>query len=289
MTQSPSAFAPPSRAALALTAECIERFGLIEKGERVAVGLSGGKDSWLLWSTLQTLRSQGQLDCELTAVHLDQHQPGYDRETFEAACRQFDCDCEIISEDTWSRVEAALKPGQLPCAVCSRLRRGVLNRWCAETGHHKLALGHHLQDALETLLMNLLYGRRLEPMAPLRRGDRTAVATIRPLLLVPEAKVKAWVEQHGVLVVPCPVCDNQEGAKRAEIGLWIDGLRQRQPFLDDAVRAAIYRSDVPERLGVHRSVAEGDCAAHADAAAWLGTPPGALAVPDEAANNWRSA
>ncbi len=289
MTQSPTEFAPPSRAALALTAECIERFGLIAKGERVAVGLSGGKDSWLLWSALQTLRGLGRLDCELTAVHLDQHQPGYDRATFEAACRQFGCDCEIVSVDTWSRVEAALQPGQLPCAVCSRLRRGVLNRWCDETGHHKLALGHHLQDALETLLMNLLYGRRLEPMAPIRRGDRTEVATIRPLLLVPEAKVKAWAEQHRVLVVPCPVCDNQEGAKRAEIGLWIDGLRLRQPFLDDAVRAAIYRSDVPERLGVHRPAAEGDCAVRSDAEAWLQAPTAALGAIEDTVSAWRSA
>ncbi len=246
----PSPFAPPSRAVLALVQEAIERFDLIVPGDRVAVGLSGGKDSWLLWSTLRTLQQSGAIDCELAAVHLDQHQPGYDRGTFERACAAFDCDCQIASEDTWSKVEARLKPGQLPCSICSRMRRGVLNRFCEERGYTKLALGHHLQDAIETLLMNLLFGRRLEPMTPIRRGERTPVATIRPLLLVDEAKVIGWVGQHDVPVVPCPVCDSQADAHRADIGRWLDGMRARQPMLDDAFRAAIYRSDVPEKLGL---------------------------------------
>lgn len=242
-------FAPPSKAVLSLTAEAIARFGLIVPGDRVAVALSGGKDSWLLWSTLSALREAGSIDCTLRAVHLDQHQPGYERATFERACAAFGCDCEVVSEDTWTQVEARLKPGQLPCSICSRMRRGVLNRWCEDNDCNRLALGHHLQDAIETLMMNLLFGRRLEPMTPIRHGDRTPVAAIRPLLLVDEAKVIGWVAQHGVAVVPCPVCDSQADAHRADIGRWLDGMRERQPLLDDAFRAAVYRSDVPERLG----------------------------------------
>lgn len=241
-------FAPPSRAVLGLVRECIDRFGLIEAGDRVAVGLSGGKDSWLLWSVLGTLRARGELDAELVPVHLDQHQPGFDVVGFEAACAAFDAPCVTVSEDTWSVVEAKLRPGQIPCALCSRMRRGVLNRWCEEHGFQKLALGHHLQDAIETTLMNLLFGRRLEPMTPLRRGDRTEVTVIRPLLLVDEPKIRGWVEQHAVPVVPCPVCDPLGDARRATLGAWLDGLRAQQPDLDDAFRAALYRSDLPERL-----------------------------------------
>ncbi len=243
-------FAPPSRAVLALTREAIERFGLIDKGERVAVALSGGKDSWLLWSVLDALRAERWLDCELVPVHLDQHQPGFDRAGFEAACAAFGAPCVTVSEDTWTVVEAKLRPGQVPCALCSRMRRGVLNRWCEENGFDKLALGHHLQDAIETTLMNLLFGRRLEPMTPLRRGDRTEVAVIRPLLLVEEDKVRGWQQQHAVPVVPCPVCDPLDDARRATLGAWLDGMRAQQPELDDAFRTALYRSDVPERLGL---------------------------------------
>lgn len=244
------AFAPPSRAVRDLTAECIERFGLIAPGDRVAVALSGGKDSWQLWSVLLALRAERRIDCELVPVHLDQHQPGFDRAGFEAACAAFEARCVTVSEDTWSVVEAKLRPGQIPCALCSRMRRGVLNRWCEEQGMDKLALGHHLQDAIETTLMNLLFGRRLEPMTPLRRGDRTEVAVIRPLLLVEEGKIRGWASQHAVPVVPCPVCDPLGDARRAQLGALLDGLRAQQPELDDAFRAALYRSDLPERLGI---------------------------------------
>lgn len=235
---------------LALTREAIERFALIAPGDRVAVGISGGKDSWLLWSTLVALRDAGDLDAELVPVHLDQHQPGFDRAGFDAACARFDAPCVTVSEDTWSVVEARLRPGQLPCSLCSRMRRGVLNRWCEAERFDRLALGHHLQDAIETTLMNLLWGRRLEPMTPLRRGDRTEVVVIRPLLLVEEDKVRGWMSTHDVPVVPCPVCDHRGDAKRADLGRWLDGLRARQPDLDDAFRTALYRSDVPERLGL---------------------------------------
>lgn len=245
-----AAFAPPSRAVRKLVREAIERFAMIGPTDRVAVALSGGKDSWLLWSTLAALRDEGALACSLHAVHLDQHQPGYDRGTFDRACAAFGVDCEIVSEDTWARVEPRLKPGEIPCAMCSRMRRGVLNRYCAERGYSRLALGHHLHDAMETTLLNLLWGRRLEPLTPVRRGSRTDVVTIRPLLLVEEAQVIGWMQQHDVPVVPCPVCDSQADARRAQVGRWTEAMRAQQPQLDEAFRTALYRSDVVERLGL---------------------------------------
>ncbi len=232
--------APPSNAVRSLVARAVREFGLIAPGDRVAVGISGGKDSLLLFSALRDLQRRQDLSFELTAVHLDQHQPGFARATFDHSLAALGIDCAIASEDTWSVVSSKLEPGQIPCALCSRMRRGVLNQWCQARGINKLALGHHLDDAIETFFLNLLYGRRLDPLKPATPSERTGVTTIRPLILVEEAKVVAWVAAHDVAVVPCPVCDSFPESRRRDLKQLITGFRALHPQVGASVRTALY-------------------------------------------------
>ncbi len=232
--------APPSKAVLALAERAVRDFALIAPGDRIAVGLSGGKDSLLLAQVMRALSQRADLDFEWTGVHLDQHQPGFDRAGFDAVCAALDIPVTVVSEDTWSVVQGQLKPGQIPCSVCGRMRRGVLNRWCADQGFNKLALGHHLDDAVETFFLNLLYQRRLDPLKAATPTDDGAVTTIRPLILVEEQAVVDWAARHGVQPIACPVCDPFPRSRRRDLKQMIDGFRSLQPQLADSVRDALY-------------------------------------------------
>lgn len=232
--------APPSRSVLQLAEQAIRRFSLIEPGDRVAVGISGGKDSLLLAATLRALQRRPDFDFELVFVHLDQHQPGFQRQRFDEAMAWLGIDVEVASEDTWSVVSSKLRPGQIPCALCGRMRRGILNRWCAERGIRKLALGHHLDDAVETFFLNLLFGRRLEPLKAATPASDVDVVTIRPLILVEERKIAAWAEQHAAPVVPCPVCDSFPESRRRDLKKLVSDFRALQPSVDESIRAALY-------------------------------------------------
>ncbi|MCA9543766.1 MAG: hypothetical protein KC613_05230 [Myxococcales bacterium] len=232
--------APPSKAVLALAERAVRDFDLIQPGDRIAVGLSGGKDSLLLAGVMAHLAQRADLDFEWTGVHLDQRQPGFDRAGFDAVCAALGIPVTVVAEDTWSVVEAQLKPGQIPCSICGRMRRGVLNRWCAEHGFNKLALGHHLDDAIETFFLNLLYQRRLDPLKPATPTADGQVTTIRPLILVEEQAVKDWAARHGVQPVACPVCDPFPRSRRRDLKQLVDGFRTLQPQLAQSVREALY-------------------------------------------------
>lgn len=231
---------PPGRPILELAARAIRDFGLIRPGARVAVAVSGGKDSLLLAVVLRALARRADLDFSWRLVHLDQHQPGFQRDAFDAALARLGFECEVVRRDTWSVVSSKLAPGQIPCALCSRMRRGILNGWCVEHGFDTLALGHHLDDAVETFFLNLLYGRRLDPLKPVTPDRDGAVRTIRPLILVEERRVEAWVERHGLRPVPCPVCDSYPDSKRRDLKQLVSQFRAMQPEVDASVREALY-------------------------------------------------
>lgn len=235
----------PSQTVMKRVHDACQRFRLIEQGDRIAVGYSGGKDSLLMITALLALQRRADYDFEMQVIHLDQHQPGFERAQFNANLEVLGVHCEVISRDTWSVVQSQLKPGQIPCAVCGRLRRGILNQWCAEKGYNKLALGHHLDDALETFMLNLLFGRKLDPLKPLTPATSVEVSTIRPCLLIEERKIRAWVEQSGLAPVPCPVCDSFPDAKRRDLKTLLQGLSEAQPELYDSVREAIYGEGTP--------------------------------------------
>ncbi len=232
--------APVSKPVIKLVRQAVFDFGLIEPGDRIAVGLSGGKDSLMLAAVLGELSSHGDLDFEMQPIHLDQNQPGFDRASFDAALARLGLSCHVIDEDTHSVVQSKLEPGQIPCALCSRMRRGILNEFCEREGFNKLALGHHLDDAVETFFLNLFFGRRLEPLKPATPTSDSSVTTIRPLILVEERKVEAWVEEHDVPTVPCPVCDTFPESKRRDLKELLSQFARLQPDMHASVRTALY-------------------------------------------------
>lgn len=228
-----------SRPVMQLMRQAIRSFGLIEPKDRIAVGLSGGKDSFLLAHALTELSRSDEYDFELVGVHLDQHQPGFDRERFDRALALLDIPCEIVSEDTYSVVQERLKPGQIPCSVCGRLRRGILNTFCQERGFNKLALGHHLDDAVETFLLNLFYGRRLDPLKPATPSHQQ-ITTIRPLILVEERKIAAWVDANAIPIVACPVCDTVPESRRRDLKQVMSQFEALHVDVRASVRTALY-------------------------------------------------
>lgn len=230
----------PSSSILKLVERAVRDFDLIPSGARIAVGLSGGKDSLLLAVTLRELAARDDMRFEWTGLHLDQNQPGFDRAGFDRALELLDIPCEVIDRDTHSVVQSKLQPGQIPCAICSRMRRGILNDWCAEHRWDRLAMGHHLDDALETFFLNLLYGRRLDPLKPATPDSAGAVTTIRPLILVEERKISDWVHKAAVPTVACPVCDNYPQSRRRDLKQLFAGLTALDTDIHASVRAALY-------------------------------------------------
>ena len=235
----------PSRGIMQQVERAILSFGMIKPHDKIAVAFSGGKDSLLLISVFQQLSRRQDLDFTFEVIHLDQHQPGFARQSFDHLLEQIHTPCHIISKDTWSVVKSKRKAGQIPCAICGRLRRGILNRWCADHGFNKLALGHHLDDALETFMLNLLFGRRLDPLKPVTPTSDLQVDCIRPLLFVNENKIKAWLQQTQLQAIACPVCDTFPDSKRRDIKHILQSLSHSQEELYDSVRDAIYGKSSP--------------------------------------------
>lgn len=229
----------PSNSVMQLVVRAVQKFNLIEPGDRIAVGLSGGKDSILLALCLRELQSRSDFDFEWTGVHLDQKQPGFNRAGFDEVLDRCEIPCVVVEEDTHRVVQEQLKPGQIPCSICSRLRRGILNRWCDENGYTKLAIGHHLDDAVETFFLNLLYQRRLEPLKALTPSER-GVSTIRPLILVEERKVEGWLAESGLVPVACPVCDDYPLSQRRNLKTLLKSFEASQPEFRASVRDALY-------------------------------------------------
>lgn len=231
---------PPPKSVLRLVEQAIRDFDLVPPGARVAVGVSGGKDSLLLLSVMRQLAMRPDLGLRVEAVHLDQHQPGFDRAGFEAALARFDVPLNVVSKDTWSVVSSQLEPGQIPCALCGRMRRAILLEWCRDHGFDRLALGHHLDDAIETLFLNLFFQRKLEPLKAATPSESTGVATIRPLILVEEAQIADWVARAGLSPIACPVCDDFPRSARRDAGDAVSVLAARYPQLRASVRQALY-------------------------------------------------
>ncbi|TXD39348.1 hypothetical protein FRC98_02820 [Lujinxingia vulgaris] len=234
---------PPrvSRPVMKLVERAVRDFALVEPGDHVAVGISGGKDSLLLAAAMLELAAREDMGFKVTLIHLDQNQPGFDREGLNAAMARLGAPLEVIDRDTHSVVQKMLKPGQIPCAICGRMRRGILNAYCAEQGYTKLAMGHHLDDAVETYFLNLLFGSRLDPLKPATPASTHPVTTIRPLILVEERKIEAWVDEVGLMPVACPVCDSFPQSSRRDVKAFWQGfseLAHRDVYA--SVREALY-------------------------------------------------
>lgn len=197
--------------------KAIGDFAMIENGDRVMVCLSGGKDSYTLLDILRNLQHAAPVDFELVPVHLDQKQPGYPAGVMADYLDAQGLEHYILEEDTFSVVQALTPEGKTTCPVCSRLRRGILYACARRIGASKIALGHHLDDAVETLFLNLFHGGRMKSMPPKLRSDDGSNILIRPLYYCRESDIARWAALREYPIIPCNLCGSQENLQRQVI------------------------------------------------------------------------
>lgn len=207
----------------------IADFGMIGEGDRVMVCLSGGKDSYTLLDILANLQRAAPVRFELVPVHLDQKQPGYPAGVMRDYLGGLGFEYHILEEDTFSVVQELTPEGKTTCPVCSRLRRGILYACASRIGATRIALGHHLDDAVETLFLNLFYGGRMKSMPPKLLSDDGRHVVIRPLYYCRERDIARWAEHRSFPIIPCNLCGSQENLQRQVIKQMLQAWDREAP------------------------------------------------------------
>ena len=209
--------------------QAIADYNMIEDGDKVMVCLSGGKDSYGLLDVLLYLKEHAPIRFEVVAVNLDQKQPGFPADVLPKYLAEVGIPFHIEEQDTYSIVKRVIPEGNTTCSLCSRLRRGVLYRVASELGATKIALGHHRDDILQTLFLNLFFGAKMKAMPPKLASDDGRHVVIRPLAYVSEVDLEAWAEVRKFPLIPCDLCGSQPNLQRQQVKAMLRDWDKRFP------------------------------------------------------------
>lgn len=227
--------------------QAINDFNMIEEGDKIMVCLSGGKDSYALLDILRHLQASAPINFELVAVNLDQKQPGFPEHVLPEYLTSIGVPFKIVEEDTYSTVKRVLDEGKTTCSLCSRLRRGILYRTAKELGCTKIALGHHRDDILATLFLNMFYGGKLKAMPPKLVSDNGEHIVIRPLAYVKEKDLIKYAEIKQFPIIPCNLCGSQPNLQRQVVGEMLQDWDKRFPGRIESMFSAL-QNVVPSHL-----------------------------------------
>jgi len=268
------------------TGKAIGDYNMIEDGDTVLVCCSGGKDSYTLLAMLQALRQRAPIRFRLVAMNLDQKQPGFPADILPRYFESVGVDFRIVEADTYSLVKQKIPAGKTTCSLCSRLRRGIIYRTAKELGANKIALGHHRDDMVHTLFLNLLFGGKLKAMPPKLVTDDGAHVVIRPLAYCSEADIAKFARGMEFPIIPCNLCGSQDNLQRQKIREMMQDWDKRYPGRSESVFTAM-QNIVPSHLAdnalfdfagltLETRVEEGDIAFDAPDFALAGAVPVSL-------------
>jgi len=214
-------------------------FRLVEPGDKILVAVSGGKDSHVLLHVLERIRQRVPFTFSLVALNIDQGQPGFPKDVLPEYFERAGFEYVIVTEDTYSVVKEKTQPGKTSCSLCSRLRRGILYTQATRLGATKIALGHHRDDLIETLLLNLFFSGQLKAMPARLVSDDQQHIVVRPLVYCTEAEIARFAMEKGFPIVPCSLCSNQENLQRRRVKELLARLSSEHPHIGDSLAAAL--------------------------------------------------
>ncbi len=227
--------------------EAIGDYNMIGDGDTVMVCVSGGKDSYTLLSCLLALRERAPVDFRIVAMNLDQKQPGFPDHVLPAYFESIGVEYRIVTEDTYSIVKDKIPEGKTTCSLCSRLRRGIIYRTAKAIGATRIALGHHRDDMLETLFLNMFFGGKIKAMPPKLVSDDGNHVVIRPLAYCTEADIARFARTMDFPIIPCNLCGSQENAQRKQIKTMLQGWARDYPGRIESLATAL-KNVVPSHL-----------------------------------------
>ncbi|MBV6627968.1 MAG: tRNA 2-thiocytidine(32) synthetase TtcA [Rivularia sp. (in: Bacteria)] len=227
--------------------QAIRDYNMIENGDRIMVCLSGGKDSYTMLDILLTLQRKAPIDFDILAVNLDQKQPGFPEHVLPEYLKSLGVPYRIVQEDTYTTVTRIIPEGKTMCSLCSRLRRGILYRVAKEENATKVALGHHRDDIVETLFLNMFYARSLKAMPPKLKSDDGENTVIRPLAYCSEEEIQSYARIKKFPIIPCNLCGSQENLQRVQIKQMLQSWEKQNPGRIDSLFGSL-QNVVPSHL-----------------------------------------